>query len=62
VPRHTATSFTLALHAALWLPITALGAYYAWRESISWREMESLRLSEGGPSSAMPTVREDVAP
>jgi hypothetical protein len=62
VLRHTATSFTLALHAALWLPITALGAYYAWRESISWREMESLRLSESGPSSAMPTVREDVAP
>jgi uncharacterized protein (TIRG00374 family) len=61
VPRHTATSFTLGLHAALWLPITALGAYYAWRESLSWREMESLRLSESGPSSAMPTVREDAA-
>jgi uncharacterized protein (TIRG00374 family) len=62
VARHTATSFMLALHAALWFPITVLGAYYAWRESISWHDMESLRLSEGGPSSPLPTVHEDVAP
>jgi uncharacterized protein (TIRG00374 family) len=62
VARHTATSFMLALHAALWFPITAIGAYFAWRESISWREMESLRLSESGPPSAMPTVHEDLAP
>jgi len=25
------------LHAALWLPITVLGAYYMARESLSWR-------------------------
>jgi uncharacterized protein (TIRG00374 family) len=62
VARHTATSFMLALHAALWFPITAVGAYFAWRESLSWREMESLRLRENGSSSAQPTAREDVAP
>ena len=33
-----ATAYTLILHAALWLPITALGAYYMWRESVSWAE------------------------
>lgn len=33
-----ATAYTLVLHAALWFPITALGAYYMWRESISWAE------------------------
>jgi uncharacterized protein (TIRG00374 family) len=33
-----ATAYTLVLHAALWFPITALGAYYFWRESLTWAE------------------------
>ena len=60
VPRHTATSFMLALHATLWLPITALGAFFAWRESISWREMEELRLSEGDSAPLGVALGEDV--
>jgi len=39
VPRSIATAYTLVLHAALWFPITALGAYYFWRESLSWAEL-----------------------
>ncbi len=35
-----ATAYTLVLHAALWFPITLLGAYYMWRERVSWREFE----------------------
>jgi len=31
-----ATSYTLVLHLALWLPITALGAYYFLREGFKW--------------------------
>ena len=38
VARTTATSYTLVLHAALWLPITLLGFFFMWRESISWKE------------------------
>jgi hypothetical protein len=38
VARTTATSYTLVLHAALWLPITLLGVVLMWRESISWKE------------------------
>lgn len=34
-----ATAYTLVLHAALWFPITALGAWYMWRESLSWRDL-----------------------
>lgn len=34
VDQATATAYTLVLHAALWFPITALGAYYAIREGI----------------------------
>ena len=38
VPGEVAASYILVLHAALWLPITCLGFYYVWRESISWRD------------------------
>jgi hypothetical protein len=38
VPQEIAGAYTLVLHAALWLPITLLGAYYMWRESMSWRD------------------------
>ncbi len=39
VNREVATAYTLVLHAALWFPITILGAYYMWRERLSWRDM-----------------------
>ncbi len=39
----TAASYTLVLHAALWLPITLLGLYYFFlylaREDMSWKEV-----------------------
>jgi uncharacterized protein (TIRG00374 family) len=38
VPRDVAAAYTVVLHAALWLPITALGAWYMWRDRISWRQ------------------------
>lgn len=61
VARHTATSFMLALHAALWFPITALGAYFAWRESISWGEMEGLRVSERESAVPVPALHKDLS-
>ena len=36
VARPIATAYTLVLHAALWLPITLLGAYYMVREGLGW--------------------------
>jgi glycosyltransferase 2 family protein len=48
-----AGAFTLVLHAALWLPITLLGAWYMWRESVSWRELgEAARLRKEGAVDA----------
>lgn len=35
-----AAGYTLALHVALWVPITALGAWYMARESLSWGEVQ----------------------
>jgi glycosyltransferase 2 family protein len=36
VPQAIAAAYTLVLHIALWVPITALGAYYMTREGIQW--------------------------
>ena len=36
VNKALAAGYTLVLHVALWLPITALGAYYFAREGIQW--------------------------
>ncbi|MFQ5615201.1 MAG: lysylphosphatidylglycerol synthase transmembrane domain-containing protein [Anaerolineales bacterium] len=33
-----AAGYTLVLHVALWIPITALGAYYLAREGIKWTD------------------------
>lgn len=41
VPGALAVGYTLVLHAALWLPITVLGAYYMARESLSWRRVQA---------------------
>lgn len=43
VPQAVAAGYTLVLHVALWLPITALGAYYMAREGIRWgQDVQSL--------------------
>jgi len=36
VQKAIAAGYTLVLHVALWLPITALGAYYLAREGVRW--------------------------
>jgi uncharacterized protein (TIRG00374 family) len=38
-----AFGYTIVLHAALWLPITALGAFYVWRYGIRWGDFEQTR-------------------
>jgi uncharacterized protein (TIRG00374 family) len=41
VPGELAAGYTLLLHAALWLPITVLGAIYMARESLSWSQVQA---------------------
>ncbi len=41
VPGPVAAGYTLVLHAALWLPITLLGIFYMFRESLAWREVQT---------------------
>jgi uncharacterized protein (TIRG00374 family) len=49
--RTIAAAYTLTLHAALWLPITALGAYFLAREGLKWdkvrAEYEAIQKAEG---------------
>jgi hypothetical protein len=46
VERTLASAYTMVLHMALWLPITALGAYFFLRKGLSWREAEQARGEE----------------
>jgi uncharacterized membrane protein YbhN (UPF0104 family) len=46
VGRALAAGYTLILHVALWLPITALGAFYMLQESLSWSDVQE-ELAEG---------------
>lgn len=40
VDQAIAASYTLVLHVALWLPITALGLYYLWRSRLNVRRVQ----------------------
>lgn len=40
VPGAIAAGYTLVLHAALWLPITLLGAYFMFRGQLHWDEVK----------------------
>jgi uncharacterized protein (TIRG00374 family) len=43
VERNLAASYTFTLHAALWLPVTLLGAYYFWRAQLNWNDFDKAR-------------------
>lgn len=36
VAKDIATSYTLTLHLALWVPVTLVGAYYFWQAGLRW--------------------------
>lgn len=43
VDRDLAFGYTIVLHAALWFPITILGAWYFRREQLAWSDVERAR-------------------
>ena len=43
VDKSIAAAYTLVLHAALWIPITMLGAYYFIRMGLSWTESTDVK-------------------
>jgi len=46
VDKAVATAYTFTLHAALWLPVTALGAYYALREGLRLRDVQQMQVAD----------------
>lgn len=42
VTKELAASYTIVLHAALWLPVTLAGFYYLWRENLSLQQIETV--------------------
>lgn len=46
VPAEMAAGYTLVLHAALWFPITALGAFYYLRQPLRWGSKEVSKIQE----------------
>ncbi len=52
VDQSLATAYTAVLHAALYLPITLLGVYYAWRAGVSLTQM----------TQEQTAARQEVAP
>jgi len=49
-----AAGYTLVLHAALWFPITLLGVYYMWRESVSWRDFSAAAEARRAETEGVP--------
>ncbi|MCP4428112.1 MAG: flippase-like domain-containing protein [Chloroflexi bacterium] len=48
-PETVASAYTLVLHAALWLPITLLGAFYMLREGMGWSDFgRAVQVAEEG--------------
>lgn len=43
IERNLAASYTFTLHAALWFPVTLVGAYYFWREHLRWDDFAAAR-------------------
>jgi len=48
VPAEIAAGYTLVLHAALWFPITLLGAYYYLRQPLRWgKDLAKIKQNQG---------------
>jgi uncharacterized protein (TIRG00374 family) len=58
----TAASYTLVLHAALWLPITLLGFFFLYREGLNWRDFSRAREAavSGGPPDGSSSLERGV--
>lgn len=48
VERSLAFGYTIVLHAALWFPITILGAWFFRREQLAWSDVERARSQRAG--------------
>ena len=57
-----AASYTLVLHVALWLPITLLGFYFMWRESVTWSQFAEATQLKGHQVESPPECPPEETP
>ena len=53
VAESVSAGYTLVLHAALLVPITLLGFYYMWRQSVRWSDFGAAAATQGAPVSEL---------
>jgi uncharacterized protein (TIRG00374 family) len=61
VEAELALGYTVVLHAALWLPITVLGAWYMWREGVKWQDFGVAAQERAASSGKSPAEAERSA-
>lgn len=54
VDRDMAAAYTAVLHAALFFPITLLGAFFMWREQLHWAELGRVSQRQDPAAEALP--------
>ncbi len=47
VGRDLAAAYTAVLHVALWVPVTAVGAWFFWREQLTWGDFDAAKQEAG---------------
>ncbi len=47
VGRDLAAAYTAVLHVALWVPVTAVGAWFFWREQLTWGDFGAAKKEAG---------------
>ena len=57
-----AAAYTLVLHAALWLPITLLGLWYMFKESLGWYDFDRAVAEIQSDSQNTSQEANDIAP
>ena len=57
-----AASYTLVLHAALWLPITVLGFFYLYQQNLGWRDFSRAQeaISEESVQNGIASEKSEV--
>ncbi len=59
VARPIAFSYTVVLHAALWIPITALGLFFLYRERLNWSDVQQAAV-DADPTEIDPQQEQSV--
>ena len=63
IQKEIASAYTLVLHAALWLPVTLLGAFYMLREGLGWSDFgQAAALAENEQETATAEPAQSEAP